>query len=86
LQLDLLPDQPRQPARPRRGGRPRLPGAKITSIELSREERAVLDELADQAGVPLSEIWRRALRLYAAAQDTPWTPAPPRPQPGESAM
>lgn len=49
----------------------------------SREERTFL---ADRAGVPLSETWRRALRLYAAEQGTSWPVQPPRPQPGESEM
>lgn len=38
----------------------------ITSLELSLDERAVLDVLAEAQDLGIGEVLRRSLRLYAA--------------------
>src|SRR5512144_1780981 len=53
-------------SRARRVGRPRRKGSLITSLQLTPEERELLERLADAADTSFAEVWRKALRLYAA--------------------
>ncbi len=48
-----------------RGGRPRTKGTNVTSVQLSADERLLLEHIADTDGVGLGDVWRRALRVYA---------------------
>lgn len=56
---------PARTPRPRRG-RPRVKGTGITSVLLTTEERRLLERVADAEGVSFADVWRRALRAYAA--------------------
>lgn len=49
----------------RRKGPPRLKRSKVTSVQLTPDERDLLERLADAKGVGLGELWRSALRAYA---------------------
>ena len=65
----LLPPVPRSSARTgyrARRGKPRRKGSLTTSLTLTHEERELLERLAGAADTSLTEIWRHALRLYAA--------------------
>jgi hypothetical protein len=49
-----------------RGGRPRVKRCRTTSVNLSLEERELLERLAGADDASLNDVWRRALRVYAA--------------------
>jgi hypothetical protein len=61
-----LPHAP-QPATgyKQRAGRPRVKGCRTTSVNLSQEERELLERLAGVDDASLNDVWRRALRAYA---------------------
>jgi len=63
-QLRAFEAAPQEPARLRKGP-PRIKRSKVTSVQLTPDERALLERLADAKGVGLGELWRRALRAYA---------------------
>ena len=65
-QLTAFDTHTTAPARtPRRGPR-RVKGSRVTSVQLTTEERRLLERLSDAEGVSFGEVWRRALRAYAA--------------------
>lgn len=51
-----------------RRGPPRVKGSPITSVQLTSDERRLLERVADAEAVSFGEVWRRALRVYAAQQ------------------
>lgn len=51
-----------------RSGRPRIKGTRITSVELNEDERELLEALAERDGSSLGDVWRSALRCYAAQE------------------
>jgi hypothetical protein len=60
-------DAGQEPPRQRKGP-PRIKRSKVTSVQLTPDERDLLEQLADAKGVGLGELWRSALRAYARQQ------------------
>lgn len=52
-------------SRRRAGGRPRIKGTRITSVELNESDRELLETLAERDGSSFGDVWRSALRCYA---------------------
>ena len=65
-----MPPKPRRPRRPRRPRSVREP----LQVYLDRDDRALLDRLAEDHGVPRAEILRRGLRNYATARPAARSP------------